>query len=159
MRVAFKAVGYEVGLHHYVEVNRAATKVVKERFPDAVHKGDIKPLAESADKYAAEVWQDVRALERRPAALVLGCGFPCRELSRVNQDRQGLDAGETARFHDANAVFQALVNERDNQDDYDLGYEDYWCSDSPCGEDIGGAESKVSECEVSAGAWQLEAAS
>ena len=98
----------------------------------------------------------MRALEQQPAALVLACGFPCRELSRVNQNRQGLHAGETARFHEARIIFQALVNERDNQDDYDLGYEDYWCSDGPCGEDIGGAESKVSaKYQQVHGSWKV----
>ena len=51
-----------------------------------------------------------------PVALILACGFPCRELSRTNQDRQGLHAGETARFHEAKIIFQALVNERDDSD-------------------------------------------
>ena len=104
------AAGFEVGLHHYVETNGAATKLVKQWFPDALHKGDIKPLAEMADKYAEEIWKSVRALERRPVTLVLGCGFPCRELSGVNQSRQGLHHGQTALFYDAKKLFQSLVN-------------------------------------------------
>ena len=110
LRVALQAAGYEVDLHHYVETNGAATKLVKQWFPDAVHKGDIKPLAEAADKYAEEIWENVRAawLNRsckKPVALVLGCGFPCRELLGVNRNRRGLHHGQTALFHDAKEIF------------------------------------------------------
>ena len=45
MRVALTAAGYEVGTHHYIEISGAAAKVVKHWFPDAIQKGDIRPLA------------------------------------------------------------------------------------------------------------------
>ena len=99
-----------------MEINGASAKLVKHWFPDAEHKGDIRPLAENHQGYAKDVWKEVRALEHQPAALILACGFPCRELSGVNQNRQGLHAGETARFHEALVIFQALVNERDDND-------------------------------------------
>ena len=51
-----------------------------------------------------------------PVALVFACGFPCRELFRVNPDKGGLHQGETARFHEAKTLFQALVDERRDTD-------------------------------------------
>ena len=116
LRVALTAAGFEVCWHQYVETNGAATKLVKHWFPDAQQMGDIKPLAEAADKVAEEIWKSVRALENKPIALVLGCGFPCRELSGVNQNRQGLHHGQTALFYDAKKLFQSLVNSRNDSD-------------------------------------------
>ena len=45
LRVALTASGYDVVMHHYVDIHGASSKVVKHWFPDAVHKGDIRPLA------------------------------------------------------------------------------------------------------------------
>ena len=116
MRVALMAAGYEVGTHHYIETSGAAAQVVKHWLPDAIQKGDIRPLAAKPVEFAREVWSSVRSSKQRPAALVLACGFPCRELSAVNPDRKGLHQGETARFHEAKALYQALISEREDGD-------------------------------------------
>ena len=59
MRVASAASGYDVKHHHYVEINGASAKVVKHWFPDAIHEGDIRPLAEDHQGYARQVWGKV----------------------------------------------------------------------------------------------------
>ena len=111
LRVAMIAAGYEVGVHHYLKINGAASEVVKYWYRDAVQRGDISPLTEKPEKFAKGVWKSVRSAEQQPAALVLACGFPCRELSGVNPDRRGLHHGETARFQEAKALFQSFVSE------------------------------------------------
>ena len=47
--------GYDVVGHHYVEINGAASKVVKHWYPDAEQKGDVRPLAEKPEEFVKGV--------------------------------------------------------------------------------------------------------
>ena len=83
MRVAAISSGFRVVSHDYVEVYGNAVKVVKAWFPDASQLGDIRPLALDPQGFAKAFWQKVRPLG--VAVALLGAGFPCRELSQVDQ--------------------------------------------------------------------------
>ena len=69
---------------------------------------DIRPLATDPQAFAKAFWQKVRPLG--VAVALLGAGFPCRELSQVNQSRKGLDHGDTARFEEAKILFKAILD-------------------------------------------------
>ena len=108
MRVAALASGYKLVAHDYVEIYGNAVKVVKAWFPDASRLGDIRSLASNPQVYAKAFWHRVRPTG--VAFVLLGAGFPCRELSQVNQSRRGLDKGDTARFQEAKILFKALLD-------------------------------------------------
>ena len=114
MRVAAIASGYRLVVHDYVEIHGNAVKVVKAWFSDASQLGDIRPLAGNPEVFAKEFWYRVRPLGL--GTVLLGAGFPCRELSQVNQSRRGLDHGDTARFQEATILFKALLDERQTGD-------------------------------------------
>ena len=75
---------------------------------------DIRALATNPQVFAKAFWHRVRPLGC--AVVLLGAGFPCRELSQVNQSRRGLDQGDTARFQEAKILFKALLEERHPSD-------------------------------------------
>ena len=89
LRAGALAAGYQIVGHIHVENNGAAKKVVEARYSSAKLMDDIRPLAQKASEFAKCTWEAIR---QSGADFVLpGCGFPCRELSKVNLNRRGLD--------------------------------------------------------------------
>ena len=76
--------------------------------------GDIRPLVASPQVYAKADWYTIRPMD--VAVFILGAGFPCRELSQVNQTRRGLDQGDTTRFQEAKALLHVTLEERHPED-------------------------------------------
>ena len=48
--------------------------------------------------------------------MIFSAGFPRKELSRVNQGRRGLRAGETARFEEAKILYKSLLENQTTTD-------------------------------------------
>ena len=64
--------------------------------------------------WARAVWDSIR--DSKADILLLGCGFPCREITSVNKSRRGLDHGDTARFQEAKQLWMALIEEQGRSD-------------------------------------------
>lgn len=105
-RVATVAAGVRVASHHYIEIHEPAIKITRQWFKDLKQRGDIRALAMDSTKFAEDIWKEARSLD--VSAVLFSAGFPCREVSSVNQDRRGLQSGETARFQEAKMLFRAL---------------------------------------------------
>ena len=69
--------------HFYVEIHEPAIRVAHARYPDLAMKGDIRAMAQRSSELAQEIWEAARRLDAQAVCFV--AGFPCRELSKVNQ--------------------------------------------------------------------------
>lgn len=78
-RVALEGIGIPVDRHLSAEFDKAAQRVLAERFPDIVQHGDVRTL---------------RNLEGEKADLMCA-GFPCQELSRANPTGRGLQGNRS----------------------------------------------------------------
>ena len=87
-RAGLEAAKATVVSHFYIEIHEPAIRVVEKRFDGINMKGDIRALASQPQEFAQTVWKAAREL--KATAVVWSAGFPCRELSRVNQARRGL---------------------------------------------------------------------
>ena len=113
-RAGLEAAKATVVSHFYIEIHEPAIRVVEKRFDGINMKGDIRALASQPQEFAQTVWKAAREL--KATSVVWSAGFPCRELSRVNQARRGLRAGETARFEEAKILYQAVYKEQKSDD-------------------------------------------
>ena len=104
-RVAMLAAGLTVVDHLYIEIHEPAKRIVQAWFGDVRQLGDVRGLA--PDDLAKQVWDAVE--QHGATAVVFACGFPCRELSSVNESRRGLRHGESARFFEAKALYSAIL--------------------------------------------------
>ena len=72
-----------------IEIDRSRRRAVRARWPDAMLISDIR----SSDDAAALSW---RERYHRATRIILGGGFPCRDMSGLRDNRrviQGRDAG------------------------------------------------------------------
>ena len=98
-----------VRYHTYCDHHQPAVNVSDRWWPTKLKKvWKIQEVTKSKAAIADFVEEHVKLAKAEKLKIRWTAGFPCREMSSLNVDRRGLEAGETASFYDALEIWKVL---------------------------------------------------
>jgi len=106
-RVAAEAVGLEVLSHLYIEADDMAAKVVEKTWGECeVQPVRMKDVLDFGAAEARYIWLAAKHFNAK--TVLVTAGFPCKDLSALNADGQGLHGKSSGLFFQLLRVLEAL---------------------------------------------------
>lgn len=113
-QIALERAGIKVDEYYASEIKKSALNLVRNRYPETIQLGDVRQVHYTGEGF--ELQKNSQSWIELPPCkidLLIG-GSPCKGISRLNKNREGLEHPESVLFWEYMRIYKQLAKYNPN---------------------------------------------